>query len=212
MLWIGIDTPWLSSLMIGIGIISIALSYKILFRDIEKDHLPKVTFETVSILLAFAGIILSIVQLLLYNQVIEVLLLNRIIFWSSLGLFLILAATRKFVNRLTVILDVMIILSFLLVISTNLLAYFDSVVSNIVFLVLAISFSIGGLLFKDYGTFYIGVGISILSALKALIDLVVIEGSEKWFSVLIASVQLIWYSIVYSGPIARIDIEHGNGK
>ena len=207
MLWIDIDMAWISSLMIVIGIISIALSYKILFRSIEKDHLPKINFEIASILLALAGIVLSIVQLLLYNQIIELLLLNRIIFWSSLGAFLILALIRKYVNRLTVILDVMIILSFLMVISTNLMAYFDSVLSNIVFLVLAMSFSIGGLMFKDYGTFYIGVGISILSALKALIDLVVIESSEKWFSVLIASAQLIWYTIVYSGPIDRIAIK-----
>ncbi len=203
-LWMDVDIAWLSSLLIVIGMISIALSYKILFRAIEKDHLPKLNFETMSILLAFAGIVLSIVQLLLYNQVIELLLLNRIIFWSSLGIFLVLGLARKFVNRLTVILDVMIILSFLMVISTNLMAYFDSVLSNIVFLVLAMSFSIGGLFFKDYGTFYIGVGISILSALKALIDLVVIESSDKWFSVLIASVQLIWYTIVFSGPVDRI--------
>ncbi len=185
---------------------SIGLVVSILFIYLDKNKLlentksgiiPTINESTLAVSsLVFAQII-GICWIIAENKFIS---LDQLIRFVAIVMLIILVI-GFFIERTyskTILSDGLIIASFIIAITSTLIGYFETSLSNLILATLAISISIISLLLKEPKLFNIGIGVSVLSLLKGIFDLILLDGLDRSMSLLVVGIQAIWYAIVYN--------------
>ncbi|MHA2503153.1 MAG: hypothetical protein ACXAE3_09800, partial [Candidatus Kariarchaeaceae archaeon] len=176
---------------------SLAFGFETSLRGKYVSYIGAITPVTLSFVAVTLVILVEFGALLINERVFNFQQYNRILVFVGLALIIafVLLEYLEFSNHLSISL---LYLGGLMFVITTFFGFYEEIISNLLFSTLAIITASIGVYTKREDVFRTGVGLSILSVFKALIDLIYFDQVTRSLSLLMVGIQLIFYVIVVS--------------
>lgn len=201
LLWTGGVNYYLVFVLLLLSTISIFWNYKLLFTHVQQKFILTISFETLSFTTAATALLLSTIAVMTNLQLVEISVLLQILLWIVIGVFTVFFLLRKYRTESNVFIESVILLTFIGTVFLTLVVYYASLISNIIFAALIVLFSAIALLNKNKQILKMATAILVIDGIKSLLDLFILTGSDKSYSFILLGVLIVWFTVLYSGPL-----------